>query len=80
NENALRTFAFVPEGAKTQSGRDFRKEKGGYVKFDPAEAKKLLEEGMKEQGWSTLPEVTLKFTTDTQHKKVAEAMQEMFKK
>ncbi len=24
---------------------------------------------MKEQGWSTLPEVTLKFTTDTQHKK-----------
>ncbi|WP_248490641.1 ABC transporter substrate-binding protein, partial [Staphylococcus aureus] len=52
----------------------------GYVKFDPAEAKKLLEEGMKEQGWSTLPEVTLKFTTDTQHKKVAEAMQEMFKK
>ncbi|PDM36725.1 peptide ABC transporter substrate-binding protein, partial [Bacillus cereus] len=60
--------------------RDFRKEKGGYVKFDPAEAKKLLEEGMKEQGWSTLPEVTLKFTTDTQHKKVAEAMQEMFKK
>ena len=23
---------------------------------------------MKEQGWSTLPEVTLKFTTDTQHK------------
>ncbi len=31
--------------------------------------KKLLEEGMKEQGWSTLPEVTLKFTTDTQHKK-----------
>ncbi|MGM2821456.1 ABC transporter substrate-binding protein, partial [Bacillus cereus group sp. Bce001] len=60
--------------------RDFRKEKGGYVKFDPAEAKKLLEEGMKEQGWSTLPEVTFKFTTDTQHKKVAEAMQEMFKK
>ena len=55
--------------SKTQSGRDFRKEKGGYVKFDPAEAKKLLEEGMKEQGWSTLPEVTLKFTTDTQHKK-----------
>ena len=25
--------------SKTQSGRDFRKEKGGYVKFDPAEAK-----------------------------------------
>ncbi|ACK93206.1 peptide ABC transporter substrate-binding protein [Bacillus thuringiensis] len=78
--NAQEANAFVPEGAKTQSGRDFRKEKGGYVKFDPAEAKKLLEEGMKEQGWSTLPEVTLKFTTDTQHKKVAEAMQEMFKK
>ncbi|MEK0219107.1 peptide ABC transporter substrate-binding protein [Bacillus proteolyticus] len=78
--NAQAAYAFVPEGAKTQGGRDFRKEKGDYVKFDPVEAKKLLEEGMKEQGWSTLPEVTLKFTTDTQHKKVAEAMQEMFKK
>lgn len=78
--NAQEAYAFVPEGAKTQGGRDFRKEKGDYVKFDSAEAKKLLEEGMKEQGWSTLPEVTLKFTTDTQHKKVAEAMQEMFKK
>ncbi|EMA6344069.1 peptide ABC transporter substrate-binding protein [Bacillus cytotoxicus] len=78
--NAQEAYAFVPEGAKTQSGRDFRKEKGDYLKFDPAEAKKLLEEGMKEQGWTELPQVTLKYTTDTQHKKVAEAMQEMFKK
>ena len=29
-------MAFVPEGAKTQSGRDFRKEKGDYLKFDPS--------------------------------------------
>ncbi|WP_459503350.1 peptide ABC transporter substrate-binding protein [Bacillus sp. C1] len=78
--NAQEAYAFVPEGAKTQGGRDFRKEKGDYLKFDVAEAKKLLEEGMKEQGWSKLPQVTLKYTTDTQHKKVAEAMQEMFKK
>ncbi len=78
--NAQEAYAFVPEGAKTQSGRDFRKEKGDYLKFDPVEAKKLLEEGMKEQGWTELPQVTLKYTTDTQHKKVAEAMQEMFKK
>ncbi len=40
--NAQEAYAFVPEGAKTQSGRDFRKEKGDYVKFDPAEAKKII--------------------------------------
>ena len=60
---------FTNDSFRSCYERDFRKEKGGYVKFDPAEAKKLLEEGMKKKGWSTLPEVTLKFTTDTQHKK-----------
>ncbi|KEK21930.1 peptide ABC transporter substrate-binding protein [Bacillus gaemokensis] len=75
--NAKEAYGFVPEGAKTESGRDFRKEKGDYFKYDPAAAKALLEEGMKEEGWTTLPEVTLKHSDQ---KKVAEALQEMFKK
>ena len=75
--NAKEAYGFVPEGAKTEGGRDFRKEKGDYFKYDPAVAKNLLEEGMKEEGWTTLPEVTVKYSDK---KKIAETLQEMFKK
>ena len=74
--NAKEAYGFVPEGAKTE-GSDFRKEKGDYFKYDPAVAKNLLEEGMKEEGWTTLPEVTVKYSDK---KKIAETLQEMFKK
>ena len=70
-------YAMVPEGADTPKG-DFREQGGDYFKEDIEEAKKLLEEGMAEEGWSTLPEVTLLYNTDENHKKVAEAAQEMF--
>jgi oligopeptide transport system substrate-binding protein len=72
-------YAFVPPGVKTSEG-DFRKAGGKYFKDDAAEAKKLLEEGMKEEGWTTLPEVTLLYNTAENHKKIAEAVQEMIKK
>jgi oligopeptide transport system substrate-binding protein len=72
-------YAFVPPGVKTSEG-DFRKAGGKYFKTDSAEAKKLLEEGMKEEGWTTLPEVTLLYNTAESHKKIAEAVQEMIKK
>jgi oligopeptide transport system substrate-binding protein len=38
-----------------------------------------LEEGMKEEGWVELPEVTLLYNTAENHKKVAEAIQDMLK-
>jgi oligopeptide transport system substrate-binding protein len=72
-------YAFVPPGVKTSEG-DFRKAGGKYIKEDAAEAKKLLQEGMAEEGWKTLPEVTLLYNTAENHKKIAEAVQEMIKK
>lgn len=72
-------YSMVPEGVKTAEG-DFRKVGGDYFKEDAAEAKKLLEEGMKEEGWETLPKVTLLYNTADNHKKIAEAVQEMIKK
>lgn len=73
-------YSMVPRGALTPSGKDFREEGGDYFKEDAAEAKKLLAEGMQEEGWSTLPEVTLMYNTDEGHKKIAQAVQEMLKK
>ncbi|WP_232699905.1 peptide ABC transporter substrate-binding protein [Brevibacillus daliensis] len=55
--------------------------KEGFFKDGDAEtAKKLLEEGMKEMGWSKLPPVTLSFNTAESHKKIAEAIQDQWKK
>jgi dipeptide transport system substrate-binding protein len=59
------------------------REKGGDLIQDGKidEAKRLLEEGMKEEGWSKLPEVTLMYSNSTdKNKKVAEAVQEMIRK
>ncbi|MGV2719989.1 UNVERIFIED_CONTAM: ABC transporter substrate-binding protein, partial [Klebsiella pneumoniae] len=73
-------YGYVAYGVTTPSGKDFRDEAAPYYSYDPAAAKKLLEEGMQEQGWSTLPAVTLKYSTGESHKKVAEALQETFRK
>lgn len=61
---------------------DFRKQGGNLIQDNQiAEAKKLLAEGMKEEGWSQLPEVTLLYSNANEKtKKVAEAVQEMFRK
>lgn len=72
-------YAMVPEGVETPEG-DFRTLGGNYFSEEKDEAKKLLKEGMKEEGWDTLPQVTLTYNTDENHKKVAEAVQEMLNK
>ncbi|TWT14554.1 peptide ABC transporter substrate-binding protein [Planomicrobium sp. CPCC 101079] len=69
-------FAMVPTGAETAEG-DFREAGGNYFEENAEEAKKLLEEGMAEEGWDTLPEVTLMYNTLESNKKMAEAVQEM---
>lgn len=60
-------------------GRDFRDVGGELVKFDPEEAKRLLALGMQEEGYTTLPEVTLSYSTGGVREKVAQVMQEMLK-
>ncbi|MGZ0051021.1 peptide ABC transporter substrate-binding protein [Brevibacillus gelatini] len=54
---------------------------GPYFKDGDVEtAKKLLEEGMKEEGITKLPTVTLSYNTSEAHKKIAEAIQDQWKK
>ncbi|GGE32058.1 dipeptide-binding protein DppE [Pullulanibacillus camelliae] len=72
--------AFVSPGIVDTSGKDFRSEGKSYNAFNAKEAKQLLKEGMKEEGYKTLPQVTLTYSTDDTNKKVAEALQQMFKK
>lgn len=72
-------YGYVPFGVKSPLEKDFRDEAKQYIKVDKKEAKKLLSEGLAEEGWSKLPEVTLKYNSEGNHKKIAEALQEMFK-
>ncbi|MEG0383158.1 MAG: peptide ABC transporter substrate-binding protein [Solibacillus sp.] len=72
-------YGMVPPGVATPDG-DFREVGGNHFEEDADEAKKLLAEGMKEEGWDTLPQVELLYTTSEGNKKIAEAVQEMIKK
>jgi dipeptide transport system substrate-binding protein len=72
-------YGFVSYGFKDPSGKDFRKESGELIKTDVAKAKELLKKGMEEEKYTTLPEVTLTYSTSDVHKKIAEALQQMFK-
>ncbi|GGE14976.1 dipeptide-binding protein DppE [Marinithermofilum abyssi] len=73
--------AFVAPGTTSESG-DFRADGPSFfedAQFD--QAKKLLREGMKEEGWKELPTVELLLNKDSdKNKKVAEAIQEMYRK
>lgn len=71
--------AFVSFGFPEPDGSDFREKGGNLVEFDPDKAKELLEKGMQEEGYDKLPKITLTYNTDDTHKKIAEAMQQMFK-
>ncbi|SHJ99202.1 peptide ABC transporter substrate-binding protein [Paramaledivibacter caminithermalis] len=73
---------FVPLGIMT-GGEDFRKAGGDYG-VDPMaaqveEAQKLLAEAGYPNG-EGFPKVTLKYNTSENHKRIAEAIQEMWKK
>jgi dipeptide transport system substrate-binding protein len=71
-------YAYVAPSAPNR----FR-EKGGDLIQDGQvkEAKKLLQEGMQEEGWKTLPSVTLLYSNSSEkNKKIAEAVQEMYRK
>lgn len=71
---------FVPSGVfNPQTGVEFRTVAGDYfVKPQIAEAKKLLSDAGFPEG-KNFPKVTLKFNTSDIHKRVAEAIQEMWK-
>ncbi|GGJ19651.1 peptide ABC transporter substrate-binding protein [Paenibacillus hunanensis] len=76
----LPAYGFVPPGIKGQN-EEYRTEfKDSYFTEDVAQAKQLLAEGMKEEGYTTLPPVTLIYNTLESHQKIALAIADMWKK
>lgn len=73
-------FGFVPPGIKGLDDQ-FRNEveDSTYFQENAEEAKKLLEEGMKEEGYTTLPEITLIYNSSEAHQKLAVAAAAMWK-
>ncbi len=76
----LPAFGFVPPGIKGQN-EEYRNEfKDSYFTEDVAQAKQLLAEGMKEEGVTTLPAITLIYNSSEAHQKIALAIADMWKK
>ncbi|MFF2498210.1 MULTISPECIES: peptide ABC transporter substrate-binding protein [Peribacillus] len=71
-------FGVVPPGIPDASG-DFQENTGNLFKEDVAEAKKLLKEGLAEEGMKELPEFSILYNTLDSHKKIAEAVQGMWR-
>ena len=73
-------LAYVAPGTVTSLG-DFREKGEDQIKDAQfAEAKKLLEEGMKEEGWEKLPKISFLYNDTEQNKKIAEVLQELYRK
>ncbi|GKV55263.1 dipeptide-binding protein DppE [Sporosarcina sp. NCCP-2222] len=70
---------FVAYGFIGPDGKEFRDTVGDLISYNPDEAKKLLEEGMKEEGYTELPKVTLTYSTSESHQNIAIALQSKFK-
>lgn len=72
-------YGYVPPGIKGNN-EEFRTEyKDSYFTEDAAKAKQLLAEGMKEEGYTTLPEITLIYNSSEAHQKIALAIADMWK-
>ena len=70
---------FVPEGMPGLKD-DFRKEGGDiYPKYNPTEAKKLYDEGLKELGLTKAPKIEVLFNDSANNKKIDEYLQENIK-
>ncbi|MDO5713753.1 MAG: peptide ABC transporter substrate-binding protein [Tissierellia bacterium] len=73
----------VPYGLLDDTNTEFREANGNLIKEDPENAKKLLEEGLKEENM-TIEDFNkqgfiLSYNTDEGHKKIAQAVQQMWK-
>lgn len=66
-------------GLTDPAGGDFRTVGGSLIKFDAGEAKKLLEKGMQEKGYTKLPDVTLTYNTNDVSQRIAQTLQAMLK-
>lgn len=73
-------FGFVPPGIKGVNDEYRNEHKDDYFTENVEEAKKLLEQGMQEEGYTKLPEITLTYNSSEGHKKIALAIADMWKK
>lgn len=71
-------YAYVPAGIPDAQG-EFRQNGGDYFAEDLEKAKALLAEGLKEEGMDNLS-FTILYNTHDSHKKLAEAIQQMWAK
>lgn len=70
----------VPFGLMDETEGEWRNTNGNLIKEDPAEARKLLEEGMAELGITVddINKQVLLYNTSESHKKIAQAVQQMW--
>lgn len=71
--------AFVSPGFTGPGGQDFYESSHGFVKTDGEQAKALLKKGMATEKYATLPPVTLSYINNPDDRKIAQALQAMFK-
>ncbi|WP_028391341.1 peptide ABC transporter substrate-binding protein [Bacillus cihuensis] len=72
-------YSVVPPGIPDVNG-DYQENTGNLFTEDVEEAKKLLAEGLAEEGMDKLPEFSILYNTLAGHQKIAEAVQEMWRK
>jgi len=72
-------YVLVPYGMVQPDGKDFREVGGNYFAENLAEAQRLLAEAGYPEG-KGFPKLTLLYNTSEGHKKIAEAIQQMWKK
>lgn len=72
-------YSITPPGVPDETGGDYVDSIGQIFEEDLTEAKKLLDEGLAEEGMDASTwEFTILYNTDDVHKKVAEAIQSMW--
>ncbi|MFE4428085.1 peptide ABC transporter substrate-binding protein [Peribacillus butanolivorans] len=71
-------YGVVPPGIPDASG-DFQENTGDLFAENVDEAKKLLKEGLAEEGMKELPDFSILYNTLDSHKKIAEAVQGMWR-
>ena len=70
----------VPFGIMDEDGTEYRDKLETAIEFNVDEAKKLFEEGLEEEGMTAadMSDIVLLYNTDEGHKKIAQAVQDMW--
>lgn len=71
----------TPFGIPDENNEDFREVVGNLLPYDPDAAKALLEEGLAEEGMTLadMSQFSILYNTSEGHKKIAQAIQEMWR-